>query len=117
METALIIWAIGVLPNIGKALVAIGIIGFVVSLAVGIPCIIERVFRKRVLVIAVFLFGFIGFTGGLIPDKSTLYAMVAGYGVQTVAENPKVQEVASDAGDVLASYLKKIKKELDEEAK
>ncbi len=117
METALIIWAIGVLPNIGSFLVFIGLVLLVGIPLIGFPCLAEKAIKKGVLIKTGTVAICVLLIGGLIPDKSTLYAMVAGYGVQSVAENAKVQEVASDAGDVLASYLKKIKKELDEEAK
>jgi len=115
METALIIWMIGVLPGLSKGFTVIAILGIVFGgLAVGFLASEGYDIKKRYVIPAALFFLFcIGF-GAIIPDKQTMYAMVAGYGVQKAVESPRVQEVASDAGDVLSAYLKKIKKELEE---
>lgn len=53
----------------------------------------------------------------LIPDKEVTAYMLAAYGVQTVAENEQVQELAGDGLDVLQQLMKKAKSSLEEEVK
>ena len=61
-------------------------------------------------------FSIVVITGAVIPDKETAYAMAAGYGVQSVVENERVQKIAGQGVDVLEQYLEKTKKELEKEA-
>ena len=56
---------------------------------------------KKFLVFAGVLFA-IGFFS---PSKETSYAMLAAYGVQTVAESEQVQEVAGKSLKVLEKYM------------
>jgi len=51
----------------------------------------------------------------LIPTKEVTAYMLAGYGVQTVAQNDQVQELAGDGLDVLQQLMKKAKNSLEEE--
>lgn len=53
----------------------------------------------------------------LIPNKEVTAYMLAGYGVQTVAQNEQVQELAGDGLDVLQQLMKKAKSSLEEEVK
>lgn len=50
-----------------------------------------------------------------IPSKEVTAYMLAGYGVQTVAQNDQVQELAGDGLDVLQQLMKKAKSSLEEE--
>lgn len=50
----------------------------------------------------------------LIPNQEITSYMMAGYGVQKLAENETVQSLSADGVDVLKSMLAKAKKELQE---
>ena len=41
----------------------------------------------------------------LTPDKETSYAMLAAYGVETIAQTEEVQELAGKSLDVLNKYM------------
>ena len=49
----------------------------------------------------------------LIPNKEVTSYMIGAYGVQTIAQNEQVQELAGDGLDVLQSLMKKAKAELE----
>ncbi len=118
METAFVIWALGTLPGIGEALCVIASLGWVAILIIGIPMLADGVkVAKKYMVVGAILFTLMGIVGMITPDKQTAYAMVAGFGIQAIAETPKAQELASDSVDVLSSYLKKAKKEFEQENK
>lgn len=53
----------------------------------------------------------------LIPDKTTIYTMIAAYAGQKIAETPQAQQIGNDAVDVLHELLAKAKRELKEDAK
>lgn len=58
------------------------------------------------------------FVATLIPDKTTIYTMIAAYAGQKIAETPQAQQIGNDAIDVLHELLAKAKRELkDEEPK
>lgn len=118
METALIIWAIGTLPSIGVAFTIIGITGSVGTLLVTLVLLAEGYIDSiKMPMFVVILFAIMALFGAIIPDKQTAYAMAAGAVGQKIVESPKAQELGSDAVDVLSAYLKKTKKELEEENK
>ena len=50
----------------------------------------------------------------LIPTKEVTAYMLGAYGVQTIAENEKVQELGAEGLDVLQSLMKKAKAEIEE---
>lgn len=50
----------------------------------------------------------------LIPDKTTIYTMIAAYAGQKIAETPQAQQIGNDAVDVLHELIAKAKKELQE---
>jgi len=58
---------------------------------------------------------------GLIPDKETLYTMVAAYTVQDIATSPKVQELGGKSLEVIEKvmddYLKEVKPAKTDEEK
>lgn len=54
------------------------------------------------------------FVATLIPDKTTIYTMIAAYAGQKIAETPQAQQIGNDAVDVLHELLAKAKKELQE---
>jgi len=51
----------------------------------------------------------------LIPSKEVTAYMLGAYGVQTIAENEKVQELGAEGLDVLQSLMKKAKAEIEGE--
>ena len=118
MELALILWAVGTLPAIASSMCALGFFGTIGSgFSVFVGSIEEYKAAKVMGIIGLVFCIPLWIVGALIPDKETAYAMAAAYGVQTVAENPKVQEVAKDGMDVIGAYLKKIKSDLEKESK
>lgn len=54
------------------------------------------------------------FVATLIPDKTTIYTMIAAYAGQKIAETPQAQQIGNDAVDVLHELLAKAKRELKE---
>lgn len=119
MELAFIVWMIGVLPALGSGMVFVGAVvaylassGYIFSILGGADKKYTKI-AKYLIPVGVFVW----LVGALIPDKQTAYAMAAAYGVQTVVENPKAQELASDGVDVLKALMSKAKKELEKEEK
>ena len=114
MEFMFVVWMIGTLPTIGKGLVFFGLILSGAALFWKVVMTVEReetkVHKWLFLTIPVVIIG------AIIPDKETAYAMAAGYGVQSVVENERVQKIAGQGVDVLEQYLMKTKKELEKEA-
>lgn len=55
------------------------------------------------------------FAAILIPDKTTIYTMIAAYAGQKIAETPQAQQIGNDAVDVLHELLAKAKRELKED--
>lgn len=49
----------------------------------------------------------------LVPTKEVTAYMLGAYGVQTIAENEKVQELGAEGLDVLQSLMKKAKAEIE----
>lgn len=129
MELALVIWAVGTLPGVASGICFGAFLFTILSLIAWIGCKISETVAKdekekkelgaiSKLARTIFLFSFpIWFVTLLVPDKTTAYQMLAAYGVQTVAENPKAQELASDGVDVLQALMKKAKSELEKESK
>lgn len=126
MELAFVIWAVGTLPTIASGMCfllfivsAISFTGFIVG---KVGSIIESndddvALLKNVSKLGrnIFIPSFIlWFAFLLIPDKTTSYQMLAAYGVQSIAENTKAQELASDGVDILKALMSKAKKELEE---
>lgn len=129
MELAFIIWFVGTVPGIAGGMCFVLFMCLAIS---GTTCIgtkisamyetcdydqeqlfaISKFARNIFLVCFPFWFLFL-----LVPDKTTAYQMLAAYGVQTVAENPKAQEIASDGVDVLQALMKKAKAELEKDTK
>ena len=114
MEWAFIIWAIGTLPAIGKGFAIIGIISSALILVINGICAAEDIEIK--LHSWLFLTIPLALIGAVIPDKETAMAMAAGYGVQSVVENERVQKIAGQGVDILETFLEKTKKEREKEA-
>ncbi len=57
------------------------------------------------------------FVATLIPDKTTIYTMIAAYAGQKIAETPQAQQIGNDAVDVLHELLAKARRELKDDAK
>lgn len=57
------------------------------------------------------------FVATLIPDKTTIYTMIAAYAGQKIAETPQAQQIGNDAVDVLHELLAKAKRELKDDGK
>lgn len=129
MELAFIVWAVGTLPAVSSWLCLLLFIVIVCTtttvVAIGFifeidpdeseqAKLVAAKFKdagKTVLFLSLpFYFFFL-----LMPDKETAYQMLAAYGVQTVAENERVQELAGDGLDVLQALMKKAKENLEEQ--
>ena len=114
MEFMLIVWMIGTLPSIGKGLVFFGLILSGIALFWKVVMTVER--EETKVLKCLFLTIPMVIIGAIIPNKETAYVMAAGYGVQSVVENERVQKIAGQGVDVLEQYLEKTKKELEKEA-
>lgn len=129
MELAFIVWMLGTLSDIAPALCIISFIGLVVGLFGYYSCrfinvcghnesekeqagIMSKMFRPVAIV-----FGIIWVTTLMIPDKQTAWQMFAVYGVQSVAENEQVQQLARDRLEVLQALMKQAKEEINKESK
>ncbi|MNQ73936.1 hypothetical protein D3C85_886820 [compost metagenome] len=127
MELALIVWAVGTLPSLASGLC---FIFFVLALLAAIAHICCKVFSivedreedkqqckelSKIFGCILFITAPIWFVCLLVPDEDTAYQMLAAYGVQSVVENEKAQELVSDGADVLKALMAKAKKELEKE--
>ncbi len=126
MSFAIIIWMIGTLPAVAKSmcflffiLMAIAAVTYAIS---AITLSVERNTEEEEIKLtkinnkarnAAIAFCLIWFMFLIVPDKETAYAMAAGYGVQSVAQNERVQKIAGQGVDVLETFLEKTKKELE----
>ena len=129
MELAFVIWAVGTLPGVASGICFGAFLFTVLSLIAWVVGKIGETVEEdesnkeglgaiSKLGRTIFLASFpIWFVALLVPDKTTAYQMLAAYGVQTVAENTKAQELASDGVDVLQALMKKAKAELEKESK
>lgn len=130
MEFAFIVWAIGTLPSVASAFCFILFFPMLVSLvgliilriaqavenfseddikqADKLAGVFKWIFFPSLIFWSLFL---------LIPDKETAYAMAGAYGVQQVAQNERVQDLAGNGLSVLEAYLEKTKKELEKDTK
>ena len=100
------------------------LIGIPVGMVIGAACrdissdrtlwdyIIEDWIKKKWKVAFIFLL-----ISKLIPNQEITSYMMAGYGVQKLAENETVQSMSADGVDVLKSMLAKAKRELKDDAK
>lgn len=130
MTLALLVYLVSVIPSIGMAistasvLVCLGF-GFVLLFSV----ITLSVYgdygqeHKEVIRAKTMQKGLTGklwipitlvFVATLIPDKTTIYTMIAAYAGQKIADTPQAQQIGNDAVDVLHELLAKAKKELQE---
>ena len=112
MEPVFAVWILGVLPNLAKLLVLMGLVGItgwaicsVVMAAEGFGRL-HKAWLFTPLVILVL--------GAALPTRETTYAMAAAYGVQAIVENEAANELASDGVDVLKAWMKKVKTELEQ---
>ena len=130
MEFAFIIWAIGTLPAVATTMcstlfwfiLCTGIAYIIMNIVLATEDNITEKEEKNLkhfiklcrnvsLISGSFWLLFL-----ITPNKETAYAMAAGYGVQSVVENERVQKIAGQGVDVLEQYLMKTKKELEKEA-
>lgn len=137
MSLVLIVYLIGVIPNIAIGLNVIGVIGTIllVALAIGLKVdsnstdcyswddlklLKERRVRNglwgdKCIKAAIFTL-VLGLLSGLFPTKETMYLMLGAYGVEKMIENPIAQSLAGDGVDVLKQLMARAKKELAEDA-
>lgn len=130
MEWAFVIWAIGTLPAVASVM-CFTLFWFI--LCPGVAYIImnivlatdENLSEKEEVNLKHFIklcrnisliSSFLWLLFLITPNKETAYAMAAGYGVQSVVENERVQKIAGQGVDVLETFLEKTKKELEKEA-
>ncbi len=117
MELAFIVWVIGVVPVLSALFkFAGGMLSIVACFGILFGAIEEPSIAKSFKKVLMFSTPVL-LLGVMLPNKETAYAMAAAYGVQTVVENPKAQELASDGVDVLKALMSKAKKELEKEEK
>lgn len=115
MELALIVWAISTLPSLAEGFMIIGVMATIFTIFFKV--IMQEDFPNKIAVLILVFSLPTWLIGALIPDKDTSYKMLAAYGVQTLAENPTVQELGKDGVDVLKALMAKAKKELETESK
>lgn len=126
MEFAFIIWSIGTLPSIASGMCFILFVIMACSLVMWAAAVIGSIIYNntekneiklkklsKLSGIVAAGAGVLWFFFLLVPNKETAYAMAAGYGVQSVAQNERVQKIAGQGVDVLEQYLAKTKKELE----
>lgn len=133
MTLALLVYLVSVIPSIGMA---IGTISVLVCLGFGGVLLFSALTlsvygeygqeHKEVIRAKTMQKGLINklwipitliFVATLIPDKTTIYTMIAAYAGQKIAEAPQAQQIGNDAVDVLHELLAKAKRELQESEK
>lgn len=117
----LVFTAVPALKFMSGIVFLVWLIGIPVGMVIGAACrdissdrtlwdyIIEDWIKKKWKVAFIFLL-----ISKLIPNQEITSYMMAGYGVQKLAENETVQSLSADGVDVLKSMLAKAKKELQE---
>lgn len=125
MSLVLIVYLIGVLPNIAAFFGVIG--GVIIFLIFGTAlfCTVDmgswsgeekivshKALRKRALKFSWLPLLLILFAN-TIPSEKTMWYMIAAYGTQKLIENPEAQALAADGVDVLKDLLAKAKKEIN----
>lgn len=130
MTLALLVYLVSVIPSIGMA---IGTASVLVCLGFGLVLLFsvitlsvygeygqdhKEVIRAKTmqkgLTSKLWIPITLVFVATLIPDKTTIYTMIAAYAGQKIAETPQAQQIGNDAVDVLHELLAKAKKELQE---
>lgn len=112
MELALVIYLISVADAISPSIIYLTILASISMILLyvfvmtevesdaewseGFFALIKKLVAVNVMVAALVI---------LTPDKETSYAMLAAYGVQTVAESEQVQEIAGKSLRVLEKYM------------
>jgi hypothetical protein len=102
-------------------------LSFVFSL-IGFPCLalgliwiigqmcVENIFKLKYLLLP--LFGFLMLLLSVVtPRKEGIYLIAAAKGVETVAENPRIKEIAGNSLDLIESAVSKYTNELKKEKK
>ena len=126
MSLVLIVYLIGVLPNLAAFF---GVFGTVVLLLIGgtaLYCtadmdswsskekiVSHKALRKKALKFSWLPLLFILFAN-VIPSEKTMWYMIGAYGTQKLIEDPEAQALAADGVDVLKDLLAKAKKEINE---
>lgn len=114
MELVFVVWILGVLPNLAKLLILIGLVGItgwvICSVVMAAESLgkLHKAWLFTPLIILVL--------GAALPNRETTYAMAAAYGIQSIVENETANELASDGVDVLKAWMKKAKTELEQPA-
>ncbi len=114
MELVFVVWILGVLPNLAKLLILIGLVG--IGITGWVICSVVMAAESLGKLHKAWLFTplIILVLGAALPNRETTYAMAAAYGVQTIVENETANELASDGVDVLKAWMKKAKTEIEQ---
>lgn len=114
MELVLVVWILGVIPQLGKLLILIGGVGIIGWAVCSLVIAAENIGKLHKAWLFAPLLTLV--LGAALPNRETTYAMAAAYGVQAIVENEAANELAADGVDVLKSWLKKAKTELEQSA-
>lgn len=126
MSLVLIVYLVGLLPNLAAFFGVVGGGIMVLLLGTAFYCTMDmdswsaadkinshKALRKKALKFAWFPLLLILFAN-MIPSEKTMWYMVGAYGTQKLIENPAAQELASGGVDVLKALMKKAKDNLEE---
>lgn len=130
MTLALLVYLVSVIPSIGMALATTAILtclgfGFILLFSVITFSVYgdygqehKEIIRAKAMQTGLrnklWIPITLVFVATLIPDKTTIYSMIAAYAGQKIAETPQAQQIGNDAVDVLHELLAKAKRELKE---
>lgn len=118
MEFALVIYLINLLSKINEIAVILFFL-ILVSLVLIAPWVMFDIDKevietiKRVVKPFIFVVSFLAVICIFVPSEKTMYSMLAAYGVQSVSENPDVQQIAGNSLKVLDKAMKEY---LDEDS-
>lgn len=125
MSLVLIVYLIGVLPNVAAFFGVVGGVTIFLIGGVAFYCTMDmdswssaekiashKALRKKALKFIWLPLLFILFANA-VPSEKTMWYMIGAYGTQKLIENPEAQALASDGVDVLKDLLAKAKKEIN----
>lgn len=124
MELATTIYLISLFSKLGGAAGFMAVvIGMLAATAFGVAAIIGQVeddesakaFVKQGLKPSVITVVLLILTTAIVPNKNTMYAMLAAYGGQSVIESEAAGRLAPKSLKLLEGYMDKQLKELEEE--
>jgi hypothetical protein len=125
MSLVLIVYLIGVLPNLASFFGVLGGVILLLILGTALYCTADmdswasaekitshKALRKKALKFSWFPLLLI-LVANAIPSEKTMWYMIGAYGTQKLIDNPEAQALAADGVDVLKDLLAKAKKEIN----